>query len=199
MKGTGGKAVHMAAGIMASRVRLPNHLQICPQCFEEEKQSTGEPYWHRIHQLAAVHYCPTHGCRLLPSKTPFRSRYNRHRLELPEMALTTSAHSRLRGRATSPRESKNKRVTRSAIARHIGIEGRLRRHGANLPRTKQAIETLTESRVNHARCRLLRAATNLAAKQEKPATWRLLRAGGIRPERPVVFEFARTAVGSKPN
>ena len=52
--------------IFASRYEetfAPN-LQLCPICFKEETQRTGEPYWHRVHQLPGVSRCPRHLCLL---------------------------------------------------------------------------------------------------------------------------------------
>lgn len=86
MIGNGGKAVHMMAGIMASRIRRPRWLRLCPQCFEEEVRVTGEPYWHRIHQIPGLEYCAEHECRLLDTATAYGCRFNRHHLETPARA-----------------------------------------------------------------------------------------------------------------
>lgn len=33
----------------------------CPACAEEERRVYGEPYWHVLHQMAGVEFCPVHG------------------------------------------------------------------------------------------------------------------------------------------
>jgi Tn7-like transposition protein D/TniQ len=55
-----GPALHMRAGLMASRVSLPQWLRFCPQCAEEDSRRVGECYWHRIHQVPGVEICPLH-------------------------------------------------------------------------------------------------------------------------------------------
>lgn len=60
MRGDSGSALHMRAGIMASRVPLPEWLRYCPQCVEDDRRRSGECYWHRIHQASGVELCPMH-------------------------------------------------------------------------------------------------------------------------------------------
>lgn len=36
----------------------------CPQCYKEDEQKYGEPYWHREHQIPLISLCPYHGCVL---------------------------------------------------------------------------------------------------------------------------------------
>src|ERR1035437_1785750 len=35
-------------------------LRYCPCCARVDTERYGEPYWHRVHNLPAVHACPTH-------------------------------------------------------------------------------------------------------------------------------------------
>ncbi|MBR3187531.1 MAG: TniQ family protein [Lachnospiraceae bacterium] len=37
----------------------------CPACAEEECRVYGEPYWHVLHQMAGVEFCPVHGVPIL--------------------------------------------------------------------------------------------------------------------------------------
>lgn len=37
----------------------------CPMCLSRDLMKMGEPYWHRIHQLPNLTYCPEHQTRLL--------------------------------------------------------------------------------------------------------------------------------------
>lgn len=48
------------AGISAARIRPPAFLQFCPACAKEDDAQYGEPYWHRLHQVAGVLICPKH-------------------------------------------------------------------------------------------------------------------------------------------
>ncbi len=42
-----------------------NALRFCPRCCAREVEEAGESYWHRSHNLPAVHVCSRHGCDLL--------------------------------------------------------------------------------------------------------------------------------------
>ncbi len=33
----------------------------CPACVEEDRRIYGEPYWHLLHQMDGVEFCPVHG------------------------------------------------------------------------------------------------------------------------------------------
>ena len=43
-------------------------LRYCPMCLKEDKETYGEGYWHRTHQLPSVIVCPKHHCYLCNSK-----------------------------------------------------------------------------------------------------------------------------------
>jgi hypothetical protein len=40
-------------------------LNYCPDCIKEDDLTYGTPYWHRLHQIPGVLYCPTHSKRLI--------------------------------------------------------------------------------------------------------------------------------------
>jgi len=40
-------------------------LYYCPACTREDFLQFGEPYWHRVHRVPGMHFCPTHGLELL--------------------------------------------------------------------------------------------------------------------------------------
>lgn len=61
MKSSDGSGIHALVGITASTVARNSHLHFCIACYEEDIERYGEPYWHRVHQLAGVKVCPTHG------------------------------------------------------------------------------------------------------------------------------------------
>jgi DNA-binding Lrp family transcriptional regulator len=54
---------------------VSKNLKFCQLCLEEDEQRYGEPYWHRVHQLIGVFYCPKHGIILTNSniKTAYRT------------------------------------------------------------------------------------------------------------------------------
>jgi len=60
MKGSDGTGIHTLAGITACSIDRISDLRFCPNCYEENIQQYGEPYWHRIHQLPGVYFCPRH-------------------------------------------------------------------------------------------------------------------------------------------
>jgi hypothetical protein len=48
------------SGITQSRIPLNKYLRLCPECFHQDDQIYGEPYWHRSHQVFGVNVCPIH-------------------------------------------------------------------------------------------------------------------------------------------
>lgn len=68
-----GPAIHMRSGIMASRIPLPTHLRFCSTCKKENKECSGEAYWHRLHQLPGVEVCPSHQTFLENSRISLRA------------------------------------------------------------------------------------------------------------------------------
>lgn len=44
--------------------------RFCPACFEEELQTYGEVYWHRLHNLPLVQFCPKHNIWLMQEQPP---------------------------------------------------------------------------------------------------------------------------------
>ena len=43
------------------------HLRYCKQCVESDIEAFGEPYWHRVHQIPGVYYCPLHNAATVES------------------------------------------------------------------------------------------------------------------------------------
>jgi len=62
--------LEQALGIAASRIATPDRLRYCAACAREDRERTGEAYWHRVHQLPGVYVCPDHGIPLSVSKVP---------------------------------------------------------------------------------------------------------------------------------
>lgn len=72
MQGSGGMAIHKRAGIMASRIPLPDRFRFCPVCSEKDEEQFGEFYWHRLHQIPGVNVCTLHTVFLENSEAPTR-------------------------------------------------------------------------------------------------------------------------------
>ncbi|MEJ2795285.1 TnsD family Tn7-like transposition protein [Iodobacter sp. LRB] len=69
-------------GLVASQVGGGNPYRFCAQCAEQDKHLYGQPYWHRAHQLPAVHICHEHGTALYALDASWVDRH-RHSLFLP--------------------------------------------------------------------------------------------------------------------
>ncbi|MGC6589583.1 TnsD family Tn7-like transposition protein [Paenibacillus sp. Dod16] len=78
MTGELGRAVNARLGLLASTVKNPPFLRVCPQCIIEDEITYGLPYWHRSHQLPGVLVCYKHECILEDSVIPYTLRRNRH-------------------------------------------------------------------------------------------------------------------------
>lgn len=75
MKSSDGSGIHALVGITASTVARSSHLHFCTACYEEDIERYGEPYWHRVHQLAGVKVCPTHRNLLQRLMSPMSDRH----------------------------------------------------------------------------------------------------------------------------
>lgn len=49
------------------------YLRYCPICAAENRDSYGETYWPRAHQMTGVNICPVHSCYLVESDIPISS------------------------------------------------------------------------------------------------------------------------------
>ncbi|MDE7185049.1 MAG: TniQ family protein [Lachnospiraceae bacterium] len=49
------------------------YLRYCPQCVKEDRETYGETYWHRKHQIRNVGICTKHKCRLMESSVLVKS------------------------------------------------------------------------------------------------------------------------------
>ncbi|MDL2254386.1 TniQ family protein, partial [Ruminococcaceae bacterium OttesenSCG-928-I18] len=79
-------AVHRV-GIYQSAVATQVNCRYCPQCFDEDLTTYGEPYWHRLHQLADLRLCVRHRCWLADTGIPLRDSNKILSPALPDMAL----------------------------------------------------------------------------------------------------------------
>lgn len=51
------------SGITSVRTQMPDGtegLKYCPNCYLLDTQKYGEPFWHRVHQIPLLGYCPMH-------------------------------------------------------------------------------------------------------------------------------------------
>ena len=49
------------------------YLRFCPLCVREDRESYGEAYWHRKHQIRNMCICTKHKCMLMESSVPAKS------------------------------------------------------------------------------------------------------------------------------
>ena len=49
------------------------YLRFCPLCVKEDRETYGEAYWHRKHQIRNMSICVEHKCRLMESSVPAKS------------------------------------------------------------------------------------------------------------------------------
>lgn len=77
LKSDHGGSIHDQIGIRASVIKAPKFLRFCPQCAEQDKETFGELYWHRVHQAPGILMCPHHKVMLQNSQVPYQG-LNRH-------------------------------------------------------------------------------------------------------------------------
>lgn len=71
MQQSGRGNVHSLLGILY--IRQLKFLRFCPHCIKDDTDLFGEPYWHRIHQVAWVQVCPIHAVFLEMSCVPVQN------------------------------------------------------------------------------------------------------------------------------
>lgn len=78
MKNGNGAVPYIKLGFTTGFLSLNKYLKFCPKCIIEDKQKYGEPYWHRIHQVSGVFFCPIHKTPILDSKILIRGGNRQH-------------------------------------------------------------------------------------------------------------------------
>jgi hypothetical protein len=58
----------------------PQWLRCCPVCIQRDEERWGERYWHRVHQIPGVMFCPEHLVALEETDVPARRRGTMDRL-----------------------------------------------------------------------------------------------------------------------
>ncbi len=61
MRGGDGNTIHGLLGLRSSRISIAQPFRFCPVCAEEDRDSHGASYWHRVHQLPGIWVCAAHG------------------------------------------------------------------------------------------------------------------------------------------
>lgn len=49
------------------------YLRFCPLCVKDDRETYGEAYWHRKHQIRNMSICTKHKCRLMEASVPAKS------------------------------------------------------------------------------------------------------------------------------
>ena len=80
MIGAKGGNIHTTAGVMASAILTPQYFRFCPECLKFNLDRYGETYWHRLHQIQGVVFCPVHKVALQDSQIPIQG-LNKHQYE----------------------------------------------------------------------------------------------------------------------
>ena len=80
MKSDRGGNIHTTAGVMASAIFAPQYFRFCPECLQKDLDKHGETYWHRLHQIQGVIFCPVHKITLQNSQIPIQG-FNKHQYE----------------------------------------------------------------------------------------------------------------------
>lgn len=73
-------SVKTRLGTLATKVKGPKCLRVCPECVREDIRLYGEAYWHRVHQATGVEVCPTHHVFLEDTVASATNRQCKHAL-----------------------------------------------------------------------------------------------------------------------
>ena len=73
MKNGEGAVSYMRIGLISNSINLNKYFRFCPECFKEDIERFGEPYWHRSHQVTGVFVCLKHKIPLCNSTELIRA------------------------------------------------------------------------------------------------------------------------------
>jgi transposase len=73
MKNGEGAVSYMRIGLISNSINLNKYFRFCPECFKEDIERFGEPYWHRSHQVTGVFVCLKHKIPLYNSTELIRA------------------------------------------------------------------------------------------------------------------------------
>ncbi len=60
MRNGEGAVSYIRIGLISNTITLNKYFRFCPECFKEDIERFGEPYWHRSHQVTGVFICSKH-------------------------------------------------------------------------------------------------------------------------------------------
>ncbi|NOJ73556.1 TnsD family Tn7-like transposition protein [Paenibacillus alvei] len=81
--------VHAILGLLANKVKAPNYLRFCQECYKAEDNEY-EPYWHRSHQLPGVNVCSLHNHPLTISNVDYTTQ--NHKFEFVALSKIRVEH-----------------------------------------------------------------------------------------------------------
>lgn len=73
MRNGKGAVSYIRIGLISNSITLNQYFRFCPECFTEDIERFGEPYWHRSHQVTGVFICSKHKIPLYNSKELIRA------------------------------------------------------------------------------------------------------------------------------
>ncbi len=73
MRNGKGAVSYIRIGLISNSITLNQYFRFCPECFTEDIERFGEPYWHRSHQVKGVFICSKHKIPLYNSKELIRA------------------------------------------------------------------------------------------------------------------------------
>ena len=73
MRNGEGAVSYMRIGLISNSINLNKYFRFCPECFKEDIERFGEPYWHRSHQVTGVFVCLKHKIPLCDSTELIRA------------------------------------------------------------------------------------------------------------------------------
>lgn len=73
MRNGEGAVSYIRIGLISNTITLNKYFRFCPECFKEDIEKFGEPYWHRSHQVTGVFTCLKHKIPLYNSTELIRA------------------------------------------------------------------------------------------------------------------------------
>ncbi|WP_195923727.1 TnsD family Tn7-like transposition protein [Clostridium tepidum] len=73
MRNGEGAISYIRIGLISNTITLNQYFRFCHQCFKEDIERFGEPYWHRSHQVTGVFTCLKHKVPLYNSTELIRA------------------------------------------------------------------------------------------------------------------------------
>ncbi|OOO64655.1 hypothetical protein BS638_10420 [Clostridium tepidum] len=73
MRNGEGAISYIRIGLISNTITLNRYFRFCPECYKEDIERFGEPYWHRSHQVTGVFICSKHKIPLYNSKELIRA------------------------------------------------------------------------------------------------------------------------------